>query len=90
MENVFKYFEFSSFFKDDSGTFSDNKIAFSELNAQHFMIFEDRGDSYNLYVTKYSSKKAIGKDAPEIVELLIENYDKSKPEHRVAIRRYYE
>lgn len=90
MENVFKYFEFSSFFTDESGSFSNNEIAYSELNEEHFMIFEKNNDHYNLYVSKYSGEKAIGKEAPEILELLIENYDKSKPEHRVAIRRYYE
>ena len=90
MENVFKYFEFSSFFKDQSGAFSENEIAFSELNAQHFLIFEKEKDSYNLYVSKYSSKKAIGTSEPEILELIISDYDKSNPAHRVAIRRYFE
>ena len=90
MENVFKYFEFSSFFKDQSGAFSENEIAFSELNAQHFLIFEKEKDTYNLYVSKYSGKKAIGKSHPEILELIISDYDKSNPAHRVAIRRYFE
>lgn len=90
MENVLKYFEFSSFLKDESGVFSNNEIAYSELNSEHFLIFEKENDKYNLYVSKYSAKKAIGKESPEILELLIENYDKGKPEHRVAIRRYFE
>ena len=90
MENVFKYFEFSSFFQDKSGAFAENEIAFSELNAEHFMIFEKEENSYNLYVSKYSGKKAIGTEKPEILEMLIEDYDKSNPAHRVAIRRYYE
>ena len=90
MENVFKYFEFSPFFNDESGTFAENEIAYSELNSQHFMIFEKQGNIYNLYVSKYSGEGAIGKESPEILELLITNYDKSNPEHRVAIRRYYE
>jgi hypothetical protein len=90
MENVLKYFEFSSFFKDESGAFSNNEIAFSELNAEHFLIFEKEEEVYNLYVSKYSGQKAIGTDQPEILELLISNYDKSNPEHRVAIRRYFE
>jgi len=90
MENVLKYFEFSSFFKDESGAFSNNEIAVSELNSQHFLIFEKVEEEYNLYVSKYSGKKAIGTTQPEILELLIQNYDKSNPEHRVAIRRYFE
>ena len=90
MENVFKYFEFSSFFKDQSGTFSENEIAFSELNSQHFLIFEQEKETYNLYISKYSGKKAIGKSQPEILELIIADYDKSNPAHRVAIRRYFE
>ena len=90
MENVLKYFEFSSFVKDKSGAFSNNEIAFSELNSEHFLIFEKENEAYNLYVSKYSGKKAIGTAQPEILELLIQNYDKSNPAHRVAIRRYFE
>jgi hypothetical protein len=90
MENVLKYFEFSSFFKDESGAFSHNEIAYSELNSQHFLIFEKQGEVYNLYVSKYAEKKAIGTVQPEILELLIQDYDKRNPEHRVAIRRYFE
>lgn len=90
MENVLKYFEFSSFLNDESGAFSNNEIAYSELNSEHFLIFEKEDERFNLYVSKYASKKAIGKESPEILELLIEDYDKSKPEHRVAIRRYFE
>jgi hypothetical protein len=77
MENVFKYYEFSDFLKDTSNSFSGNDISFSELNATHFLIFEKKQTAYNLYVSKYSNKKDIGHEAPEILELLVENYDKS-------------
>ncbi|MFD2568964.1 hypothetical protein [Pseudotenacibaculum haliotis] len=90
MENVFKYFEFSSFFTDESQSFLGNQIAYSELNSEHFLVFENENDSYNLYVSKYANKKQIGKEAPEILELLIKDYDKGNPEHRIAIRRYFE
>ena len=90
MENVLKYFEFSPFFKDESGTFSNREIAFSELNKEHFLIFEKEENNYNLYVSKYSGKKDIGKSKPDILELLIANYNKSNPEHRIAIRKYFE
>ena len=43
---------------------------------------------YNLYVSKYKSKKSIGAEKPEILELLVENYDKSIPEHRIIIKKY--
>ena len=92
MENVFKYYEFSNFIKDESNTFSENEIAFSELNSQHFLIFEKtfqkNVETYNLYVSKYTSKKEIGLKPPEILELLVEGYDKSLPEHRLKIRAY--
>jgi hypothetical protein len=88
MENVFKYYEFSLFKKDESNVFSGNEIAFTELNATHFLIFEKIEETYNLYVSKYSHKKEIGIKKPEILELLIENYDKSIPEHRIAIKQY--
>ena len=90
MVNIFKYFEFSSFFQDSSGAFSDNEIAYSELNSQHFLIFEKVEETYNLYVSKYENKKAIGNEQPEILELIISDYDKSNSSHRVAIRRYFE
>jgi len=88
MENIFRYYEFSDFFKDNSGAFQENEISFSELNKEHFLIFEKKDLQYNLYVSKYSSKKGIGKEPPEILELLVENYDKSIPEHRIVLRKY--
>lgn len=88
MENVFKYYEFSEFILDKSDTFSGNEISFTELNETHFLIFEKNNSSYNLYVSRYQNKKDIGSKSPEILELLVENYDKSIPEHRIAIKQY--
>ena len=90
MENVFKYSEFSSFFKDESSSFSGNEIALSELNSKHFLIFEKEEEQYNLCVSKYKNKSEVGRKPPEILELIIKDYDKSNPVHRVAIRRYLE
>nr|BFF38552.1 hypothetical protein BACY1_03570 [Tenacibaculum mesophilum] len=42
MENIFRYYEFSGFLKDNSGTFQENEISFSELNKEHFLIFEKK------------------------------------------------
>ena len=88
MENVLKYYEFSDFFKDLSNSFLGNEIAFSELNSTHFLIFEKKEDTYNLFVSKFGHKKEIGVKPPKILELLVENYDKSIPEHRLAIKQY--
>lgn len=88
MENVFKYYDFSTFKKDNSNAFSGNEICFTELNETHFLIFEKQENNYNLYVSKYQNKKEIGEKPPEVVELLVENYDKSLPEHRIAIKKY--
>ncbi|GAB7257778.1 hypothetical protein [Polaribacter sp. OB-PA-B3] len=88
MENVFKYFEFSDFFKDQSGSFSGNEICFTDLNDTHFLIFEKDGLQYNLYVSKFLNKKEVGYKQPEILELVVSNYNKSKPEHRIALRQY--
>ena len=88
MENIFKYYEFSNFIKDTSGTFSGNEISFSELNETHFLIFEKYNKTYNLYVSKYINKKDIAIKSPEIIELLVKDYDKSLPEHRMAIKQY--
>jgi len=90
MTNVFLYYNFSPFVKDNSSAFSGNEICFTELNSEHFLIFENSNETYNLYVSKYNSKNDIGQKEPVILELLINNYDKSIPEHRVAIRRYLE
>lgn len=90
MTNVFLYYDFNPFFKDESDTFSENEICFSELNSEHFLIFEKNNENYNLYISKYNSKKDIGKNKPLLFEMIIENYDKSIPEHRIAIRRYFE
>jgi len=88
LENVFKYYEFSDFFEDKSGSFSGNEICYTVLNTEHFLIFEKEKNAYNLYVSKYQSEKKIGSKPPEILELLVKNYDKSLPEHRIVLRQY--
>ena len=88
MENVFKYYDFSDFIEDKSGEFSGNEICCSELNEEHFLIFEKEATTYNLYVSKYQSKKDIGVNPPIILEPLIKAYDKSIPEHRIVLRKY--
>jgi len=88
MENILKYYEFSDFFQDELGTFSNNEIAISELNDTHFLIFEKKNETYNLYVSRYASRNEIGFKSPKILELLVENYDKSIPEHRLLIKQY--
>ena len=90
MVNIFKYYQFSDFLTDASGAFSSNEICFSELNETHFLIFEKTATSYNLYVSRFKNKKEIGKNPPEILEILIENYDKSIPEHRNALKQYFD
>lgn len=89
MENIFKYYQFSDFFKDESGSFSSNEISFTELNDTHFLIFEKVDERFNLYVSRYKNKKEIGINPPEILEILVENYDKSILEHRNAIKQYF-
>lgn len=88
MENVLKYYEFSSFKKDESNTFNGNEISYSILNDTHFLIFEKENKEYHLYVAKYNSKKDIGKETPLIIETLVKNYDKSNAQHRRAIKQY--
>lgn len=90
MENVLKYYEFSSFFKDNSSVFKGNEICYRVLNETHFLIFEKEKQSkdYNLYVSRYRSDRQIGFEKPEILEIVVNNYDKSSPQHRVALRKY--
>jgi len=88
LENVFKYYDFSDFFTDTSEKFSGNKICYSEINSNHFLIFEENDSNYNLYISKYNTIKDIGLKAPEILELLVLNYDKTKASHRKLIKQY--
>lgn len=88
MENILKYYEFSEFTKDQSNTFS-GEIAYTALNDTHFLIFEKDKENYTLYVSKYSSRQEIGKKQPEILEELVQNYDKSVPAHRLALTQYF-
>lgn len=88
MDTILKYYEFSDFFKDQSNTFSGNDIAYTILNDTHFLIFEKNKEEYTLFVSKYGSKSQIGKEKPQILEILVENYDKSIPAHRLAITQY--
>ncbi|PQJ20646.1 hypothetical protein [Tenacibaculum sp. SG-28] len=91
MENVLKYFEFSDFFEDTSGTFSGNSISYSVLNEEHFLVFQktqENKEIYTLFVAKYTAEKDIGKQQPLILELLVEQYDESNPEHRILLRKY--
>ena len=90
MTNVFLYYDFTDFITDESHSFSGNKICYSELNAEHFMIFEKEGGKYNLFISKYASKNDIGKKPPLILETLVKDYNKSIPEHRVILRRYFQ
>ena len=88
MENVFKYYQFSAFLTDVSETFSGNEICYTALNETHYLIFEKENEIYNLYVSRYKNHHEIGTVKPEIVELVVGNYDKSIPEHRIALREY--
>lgn len=90
MENLLDYFEFSAFFKDESDFFFGNQISFRELNETHFLIFEKENLKYNLYVSRFKTKKEIGKKKPDILELVVTDYDKSISEHRIALRKYLE
>jgi hypothetical protein len=88
MESVFRYYEFSDFMNDKSEIFSGNEICYSILNEHHFLIFEKNEGAYKLYVSKYKSKLEVGFKQPEILEVLVDDYDKSKPEHRIILRKY--
>ena len=90
MENILKYYEFSDFIGDRSGAFQYHHIAYTSLNETHFLIFEKEGNQYHLHVARYGSEHEIGQQQPEIFELVVSNYDKSIPEHRIALRRYLE
>ncbi|MEX6627321.1 hypothetical protein PG913_09895 [Tenacibaculum pacificus] len=88
MESIFRYYEFSDFINDKSASFSGNEICYTVLNEEHFLIFEKDKETYNLYVSKYNNENEIGVKPPEILEVLVEKYNKSIPAHRVFLRKY--
>ena len=88
MEKIFFFDEFSEFFTDTSEQFSGNQISYTEINSNHFLIFEKIDSSYNLYISKYTSVKNIGISSPEILELLVKEYDKTDGSHRQLIKQY--
>ncbi|MGJ8746039.1 hypothetical protein [Polaribacter sp.] len=88
MKNVLDYYEFSSFRKDQSDAFNGNEISFTEINKTHFLIFEKNNATLNLYVSRYEQRNDIGVKPPVILELVMANYDKGVPEHRIALRKY--
>lgn len=90
MENILKYYEFTPFFKDLSGVFAHNMVSYSQLNKNHFLIFEKNRSCYNLYISKYSSKKEVGKENPLALENVIADYSKSNPSHRIALKKYFQ
>lgn len=89
MDIVLDYYGFSSFFNDSSGVFSNHKISYLALNKQHVLVFELTAENkYNLHVAKYLQLDDVGKKSPEIIETIVEDYNKSNPEHRLALRAY--
>lgn len=91
MEIVLQYYGFSSFTPDQSSSFEGHQIAYLGLNDKHFLIFElTKTSGYNLYIAQYQDKSQVGRHDPEILELLVADYDKSIPEHRLALRAYLE
>ena len=69
-------------------TTGELKIPYVAIPFQLTDIFEKNQQHYNLYVSKYKNEAEIGNTSPEILEILVINYDKSNAEHRVALRRY--
>ena len=69
-----------------------NESSHPELDAKSIKTnsteSEKINETYNLYVSKYNNKAEVGVKPALILELLIENYDKSLPEHRIAMRQY--
>lgn len=89
MDIVLDYYGFSSFTKDESQAFNGNDISHFALNNHHALVFEREDENtFHLHITKFSNLKDLGNKQPEILETIVENYDKSKPEHRLALRAY--
>lgn len=89
MDIVLDYYGFSPFSKDESGSFNGNDISHLVLNDHHALVFErTKEDVFHLHITKVSNLIELGTKQPEILETIVENYDKSKPEHRLALRAY--
>ena len=89
MDIVLDYYGFSPFSKDESQVFNGNDISHLALNDHHALVFEHtKEDVYLLHITKFANLKDLGIKQPEILETIVENYDKSKPEQRLALMAY--
>ena len=87
------FMRLESEFEDKKFCLDDFKDNFKSTLAQAFNMkwrIYSSEDKINmaLFVSKYETKNDVGFKAPEILELLVENYDKSIPAHRIAIKQY--
>ena len=75
MENVLKYYEFSEFKKDNSEAFSNNEIAYTELNETHYLIFEKDGNKAFVKVLKW---REINNDKDTIIYGMVKEFIKEE------------
>lgn len=86
MEQLLDYYNFSSFTKDESLFFE--VIAYSLIKEDLYLIIEKKSDTYNIHFTSYSSEKLIGKEKPNALNTLIEDFKIDDNEHRKIVQQY--
>ncbi|ANW95586.1 hypothetical protein AXE80_04535 [Wenyingzhuangia fucanilytica] len=86
MEQFLDYYNFSEFNKDTSSFF--DTIAYSWIKDDLYIVLEKKEGIFNIHFTSYSSKNDIGKQKPQGLNTLIENFKLDNNEHRKIVQQY--
>lgn len=86
MEQFLDYYNFSAFSKDQSSFF--DTIAYAWIKDDLYIVLEQKENIYNVHFTSYKSKGDIGKQKPDGLNTLIEDFKLDNNEHRKVVQQY--
>lgn len=86
MEQLLDYYNFSPFAKDTSLFF--DTIAYSHIKEELYLVIEQKSDIYHVHFTSYSNEKQIGKEKPQGLNTLIEDFKIDNNDHRKVVQQY--
>ncbi|MEN8764286.1 MAG: hypothetical protein ABF278_06510 [Wenyingzhuangia sp.] len=86
MEQFLNYYNFSAFCKDESSFFA--LISHAWIKENLYLILELKDEIYNVHFTSYSDKNHIGKQKPDGLNTLIEDFKLDHNEHRKIVQQY--
>ncbi|MDO3694973.1 hypothetical protein QVZ41_08980 [Wenyingzhuangia sp. chi5] len=86
MEQFLDYYNFSDFSKDLSSFF--DTIAYAWIKDDLYLVLEKKEELYNVHFTSYDSKEDIGKQKPNGLNTLIEDFKLDDNDHRKVVQQY--